>query len=391
MKVLFVSGGTHADPQTRRLFDHVASKGIEVTLAMPARIIHPHFPTEVPDTPWPTPGVRLVKLKTWYSHANPTHIAMKGIPRLISEHQPDIVHCQIEPWGITSLEVAGYMRTLRKRPIFGIQAAESKPGQGGRLPAAMRKLLSRPALSLCDFFVAWSAPALRGARELGLDGALLGVIPAVGIDTEIFSPAPPALKRELRREAGFDHPDLLLVGYVGRFDREKGIVPLVEAFDRLAGGNPRPRLLLLGSGPLADTLRQAAGSRAWMSLHPPRDLKGVARFMRALDILVVPSQTTPSWEEQFGLVTAEAMACAVPVVGSTCGAIPDVIGEGGWIVPEGDAGALAQEMTRLADSPAEISSRGLIARQRVQENFGDRAVARQLVELWQSVASGRTS
>jgi glycosyltransferase involved in cell wall biosynthesis len=61
----------------------------------------------------------------------------------------------------------------------------------------------------------------------------------------------------------------------------------------------------------------------------------------------MPTQTTERIREQFGRVLVEAMASAVPVIGSTCGAIPEVIGDAGLVVPEGDADALAGALRRL--------------------------------------------
>src|SRR5204863_7711185 len=59
-------------------------------------------------------------------------------------------------------------------------------------------------------------------------------------------------------------------------------------------------------------------------------------YFQEIDVLVIPTQTTERIREQFGRVIVEAMACGVPVIGSTCGAIPEVIGEAGLAFPEGD-------------------------------------------------------
>jgi glycosyltransferase involved in cell wall biosynthesis len=79
--------------------------------------------------------------------------------------------------------------------------------------------------------------------------------------------------------------------------------------------------------------------------------------------------------EQFGRVIIEAQACGVPVIGSTCGAIPDVVGGGGWIVPERDAKALRELLDRIAGDAAQVRAKGLAARENVQARFTYEAVA----------------
>ena len=77
-----------------------------------------------------------------------------------------------------------------------------------------------------------------------------------------------------------------------------------------------------------------------------------------LDCLALPSLTRPNWKEQFGRVLVEAMACQVPVVGSDSGEIPNLVGDAGLIVPEGDAAALAAALRRLRDDAVLRASLG---------------------------------
>ena len=79
------------------------------------------------------------------------------------------------------------------------------------------------------------------------------------------------------------------------------------------------------------------------------------------------------------------MACGVPVVGSTCGEIPNVIGDAGLIFPEGDAAALRAHLQCLHDQPAlraELAQRG---RQRVLDHFTQAQIARQTYVVYQQV------
>lgn len=101
-------------------------------------------------------------------------------------------------------------------------------------------------------------------------------------------------------------------------------------------------------------------------------------FYRHLDLLVLPSLTTPQWMEQFGHVLAEAMACGVPLIGSSSGAIPEVIADCGVVVEEGSPRALAHAIQALAADPdrrAAYVEKGL---RRFHEEFSCPAYAAKL-------------
>jgi len=73
------------------------------------------------------------------------------------------------------------------------------------------------------------------------------------------------------------------------------------------------------------------------------------QYLNCLDLGIVPSLTTRRWKEQFGRVLVEFMSCEVPVIGSNSGAIPEVLGDAGWIFPENDL----QELLRMVKNPYE--------------------------------------
>jgi glycosyltransferase involved in cell wall biosynthesis len=212
------------------------------------------------------------------------------------------------------------------------------------------------------------------------------VLPAVGVDTDVFSPRPP---RERTPDAPF------LLGYVGRLVEEKGLKTLLEAMARLCGpnapaGEARLRLLMVGNGPQLPTLRETIRERGLgecVEIAPPVSPGEVVGVMRRLDALVLPSRTTPTWKEQFGRVLVEAMACGVPVIGSDSGAIPEVMGEAGLLFPEGDAVALAECVRRLMDDPAlaaVLAQRGI---QRATSCFSQAHLAEQTALFYRQVVS----
>lgn len=166
-----------------------------------------------------------------------------------------------------------------------------------------------------------------------------------------WTDAAPKAKRKRRKK------DPVVVGFLGRPSTDKGVVTLAHAVrildDRAAGrfqlllaGEPRfvnPRdydIVRLALARLGDDVREPG----WMD----RD-----EFFSQIDIFVMPSQ----WGEPFGLGAAEAMGAQVPVIVTDDGALPEVVGSEGHIVPARNARALADEIERVAhEAPATLAA-----------------------------------
>jgi glycosyltransferase involved in cell wall biosynthesis len=172
---------------------------------------------------------------------------------------------------------------------------------------------------------------------------------------------------------------------VGRLVEEKGVDLLLEA---LAGLEGMWRAYVLGSGPANGAL-QAQAQRLGLADRVSFDgwipSAQMPAYYRQLDVLVLPSRTRPNWKEQFGRALVEAMACGVPVVGSDCGEIPNVIGDAGLIFPEGQVAALREHLAQLLhdlDLRADLARRG---RERVLERYTQAQVAAQTYEVYRAV------
>ena len=105
-----------------------------------------------------------------------------------------------------------------------------------------------------------------------------------------------------------------------------------------------------------------------------------ARY-RAFDVVAVPSLDTPSWVEQFGRVAVEAMASGAVVVASRSGALPDVVGDAGLLVPPGDVDALAEALARLRDDPSLRRDLQTAGRERAQR-YAWPAIARRQADFY---------
>jgi GT2 family glycosyltransferase len=141
-----------------------------------------------------------------------------------------------------------------------------------------------------------------------------------------------------------------VIGYAGRLATHKGVDVLLEA----VAGLPDTVLVIAGAGPEEAALRRRAGERdlagrvRFLGTLSGGDL---AQFYRDLDVLAVPSRTTRTWVEQFGRVAVEAMAQGTPVVASDSGALPDVVGGVGLLVPPDEPTTLREALARLLDDP----------------------------------------
>jgi glycosyltransferase involved in cell wall biosynthesis len=172
---------------------------------------------------------------------------------------------------------------------------------------------------------------------------------------------------------------------VGRLVPEKGLLDLVEALPRLPG---RVRLRLVGEGVQRGAIEARAaalGVSERVELRAGVASTEVPAVLRELDALALPSRTTTNWKEQFGRVLIEAMSCGVPVVGSSSGEIPHVIGDAGLVFAEGDVQGLAAALTRLAEDRglrADLAGRG---RERVLAHYTQAAIARRYAEIYRAM------
>jgi glycosyltransferase involved in cell wall biosynthesis len=217
----------------------------------------------------------------------------------------------------------------------------------------------------------------------GVPPARARVIPNA-VHAERFASPDPADRQRLG--AFFPATPGRVVGAAGRLSPDKGFGLLIEAAAVVAREDPSVGFVLFGDGPLRPKLeRQAedAGLSGRFIFAGFRD--DVDRFMPFLDLLVLPSFT-----EGMPNVVLEAFAAGVPVVATAVGGTPEVVEDGrsGFLVPPGDAAALAEGIrASLAteDGRRELGRRG---RERVRREFTFAAQARAYEELFEELGVG---
>lgn len=265
---------------------------------------------------------------------------VSGLGAALRNFEPDVIQLLEEPWSLFAGQTAWLAGRIVPRAKLLFYTWENIYRQGtycSRLDPLHRRV-ERAVFARASAGVCATELAAQVVRKRGFHGGT-PVIP-YGVSKEFFLP-----EGELHRRVDRPPGDPFRVGYVGRLLPMKGVETLIEALPRTSA-----RLVVVGSGPAEEGLKRLAGS---LGVHervewiPAVATSGVPALMKSLDVLVLPSRTMPVWAEQLGRVLIEAMASGVPVVGSSSGSIPEVIGEEGLIFPEGDSAALAECLGRL--------------------------------------------
>jgi glycosyltransferase involved in cell wall biosynthesis len=188
--------------------------------------------------------------------------------------------------------------------------------------------IARRVASRADAFVCITETARRHVIARGAPADRCHVV-HLGVDTERFRPAP-----ELVSDA--------VVLFVGELRPDKGIRDLVQACELVSATVPDLRLRVVGDGPLYEELTRLEPTTPFLEMLGRRPRDEVPGLLRRARVLSVPSRSRRLWAEQFGFALVEAMATALPVVTTRCGAIPEVVPNWNPIVAEGDVAAIAR-------------------------------------------------
>lgn len=289
---------------------------------------------------------------------------------LLADLRPDLLHIDEEPYNLATFLALRSARRLGAKTVFFTWQNLNR-----RYPLPF-SFFERRTYRQVDGAIAGSRTAAAVLRAKGYLGPLW-VLPQFGVDSDVFRPLEPP-----RRESP------LAVGYVGRLVEAKGVDLLLEA---LAGLEADWRLAILGDGPERGALEAQArtdGTADRVTFVPWQPSSALPAFYRELDVLVLPSRSTPSWIEQFGRVLIEAMACGVACIGSDSGEIPHVLDEAGLVFPEGDVAALRSALARLA-ADADLRARlGAAGRARVLEHFTMAHIASRTAAIYRAVVAG---
>ena len=285
--------------------------------------------------------------------------ALVRLWRLMRAQQPAIVH--------THTSKAGFIGRLAAR-LAGVPVVIHQPhghifyGYYGPRRTAFYVALERLAARWTDRIVTLTERGIDEhlARGIG-ERAQYRAVPS-GVPTAELRAAAPT--RGVARARLRLPDDAFVVVGLGRFVPVKGFDVLITALPTLAAAVPSTCVLLVGDGPERVALEAQAGR---LGVRDRLRFTGVtpdiAVCLAAADVLAAPSRN-----EGMGRALVEGMALGLPVVGSEVGGIPAVIadGETGWLVPPGDAAALAEALVELGRDAALCAKLGAAAAARAE-------------------------
>lgn len=362
MRAVLVSPAL-ADPAERGRLHALAASGVAVAAAVPERW-RPPGQREARTVSWGEDhGIRIVPVKVGGGAMADLRWSRRGLLRLFRDFRPDIIQVEGEPSSpVAAATVAAAGRLRLPVVVVASEGVRRTPSllQGMRRQRVLARAAGLAAIN-------------RRALELVAEGRQVpsAILPLRGIEAPLVTRRSPTEPFQL--------------GFVGRLLPERGLDTLFQSLVLLRGDW---MLTVVGAGPAQPALEALAerlgiSSRiVWRGGLPSEQ---VTALWPSLHALAIPSRSTPQWVEPDGRLALEAMAHGVPVVASSCGALPDAVGEAGLLVEEDNADALTLALRVLQTDPARREALAAAGRQRVLAHFVNAALARRYLEFWTRV------
>jgi len=317
--------------------------------------------------------MRVISLPVAFSGKGSLFFYRSSLRRALSAWVPDLVFLDEEPWSLAALQT--YLEFPCARVWFF-----TKENLDKTIPWPFSRLEQWVYRRAAGAF-AVSKEVEQVLRGKGFRGGIQQLHHSY--DPKLFNAR--ATDERQRIRADFALPrDAIVIGYFGRLTVEKGVLDLAAALQLLAReADPPPWFFCcVGNGQAEPDIRQALSAlptsryRMLGAINHDR----VGTLLSAMDVVVLPSRTTPRWKEQFGRILVEAMACGAAVVGSDSGEIPHLIERsgGGLVFHEGQPSGLAACLSRLLKEPALLERHRAGGRSYVERTLTHETVARDL-------------
>ncbi|MBC8487939.1 MAG: glycosyltransferase family 4 protein [Bacteroidetes bacterium] len=338
MKVLVISHAAIQRSWQKKFAEITKDQSIQITLLLPKYWIENYHRVRVEINT--KSKLNYVVGKTVWKGFSNRYFFLTKFCNLLKTLQPDIIHLEQEPWSLIALQTAFYRNCILPKCRIIFRTSRSFEGQL-KLPW-LAATIEKYTYKNSEFAFPLSKRAAQLLERRGYKNGI-EVIPN-GVDTDLFRKLDATM---IRKSLGID--SAFTIGYIGRFVKEKGLGILLKA---VGGIDQDFRLLFVGDGPYKNdliNLSNRLGINEKLHLVETIPADQIPLYLNFMDVLVLPSYKTGNWEEFFGRVLIEAMACEVTVIGSDSGEIPNVIGRAGLIFKSKNVDSLRIALERVMD------------------------------------------
>lgn len=313
-------------------------------------------------------GIQVIQLKK-RNRWNLPGLA-REIAKVTREHQFDIVHAHLY-FPSLGTALARVMRQMRAKTCVSFHnlayAGANKDSQKLRLRRALAKWMYPRGID--QFFGVSTAVAQHYGKALAL--------PNVDV---LYNPVDTHALLDLGHPIMDRAPDAMQIVLPGRLVHEKGHKDLIDAMALLKQRGFTPNLTFLGDGPRRSAILaqiRSADLDAQITLLGAMAHEDLLTHVAAADLVCIPSHY-----EGFGLTALEAMALGRPVIASTAGGLPEVLGTAGQLVPVGDVSNLAHTIQAVLSDTDRRRSLGAAAALRAQSEFGLPQITKRLITFY---------
>lgn len=299
---------------------------------------------------------RVTRVGQLYLHGVIQH--MRGLNNKLTG--VDIVHTSEVQYNYTAQAVRAKKENPDLRVVVTVWDNSIGRFEQTRLPGGLRyserlkrviKQRMDEVVRGADYFLPVSMSSQALLQDLGVPAEKMSVLMPGVVRKESSGSA--SIADKIRERVGREVDLSQSVLMVNRLVVEKGVYDVLYTWKRYAATHPSATLLIVGGGPEEGRMKQLVSTWQlqdqilFVGRIPNSEVQALFTQVR---LLLLGSHATPAWQEQFGYVLAEAMMAGCPVVSTATGAIPEVVGDGGIIVPPAAPWALYEALIACDDT-----------------------------------------
>ncbi len=335
----------------REIFRRLNNAAYKVTIIIPETISYSSGIKTAQKTEAEDPEIIFVKTK----RNNPRLQKIIGLKKILDTQKPDIVFLDNDPGSLQAVEISRWCKKNNAKCI--VQSCENLPfdykssfiraGFKGGVLSVVKIFLNFLNKKNIDYIFTINDDGTKIFKNVGYKN--VQKIP-LGFNENLFNDFPEK-RIKIRKELDLNN---VVIAYFGRIVPEKGIHILLEALAKL---EHLEWTFILDDFELYKNSYSETVNNLILKLrlqnrikYIKADHKEIADYMNASDIVVLASVSTPKWKEQYGRVIPEAMACKNAVIVANSGALPELVGDAGFVFEEKDTDKLSEYIKTLAEN-----------------------------------------